>query len=274
MIENLLSIYSKNRELVNKLPFSRSLVLFLWRNYSKNSSQFKTTILNSQEFILRSGSEYLSETILLNGYYEKTTTDQIRKKLSEDSVFVDIGANMGYHSVVAALQEAEIIAYEPEPTNFSILKQNFDLIENDAKLYQKAVGDERGHENLYIDENSTGRHSIVRESGKSIQVQKTRMDDEGIKNPDLVKIDVEGYETEVVKGMRGLIQEFYPDIILEYNPDIWQESERKALLEFFSKEDYKVYILGNSKEKIDYESLLEGENPIDKKSYNLMFEKV
>ena len=84
---------------------------------------------------------------------------QIYKNLNSNSIFIDIGANNGLHSLyVSDNFKCKVICYEPHPVPFEILKKRFKNIKN-VKIYNLAVSDETSQTNLYL-HNLTGQDSI------------------------------------------------------------------------------------------------------------------
>lgn len=142
-------------------------------------------------------------------------------------VVVDIGANIGYYSLIGSQlvgKKGKVYALEPDPSNFDMLLKNIQA--NNYKNIipsKKAVGDHSGHIRLYMSEHASG-HSIgpLPQSIGSILVPIERLDDFfiGKLSPiNLVKMDIEGAEMLAFKGMgkiieanRGLkiLTEFFP----------------------------------------------------------------
>ncbi len=152
-----------------------------------------------------------------------------RGKLTEKSVFVDIGANIGTQSVYANLSGAfqSVISVEPEPGNYQTLK--FNLSENgfsDALAFNIAGGASSSVLKLNINDKSSGKHSFVVASNNQIEVPVEPLDrivTLAQKNPAdvaLIWIDVEGFEPEVWKGLTRFAQRRCP-IIMEFTPQFY-----------------------------------------------------
>jgi FkbM family methyltransferase len=147
---------------------------------------------------------------------------------SPPRLFVDIGANIGYFSALLARlagPQGRVIAFEPEPANQSMLRQNLALNQlANVRLEPVALGAENGSAVLHrYKASNRGRHSLVAAAGAdSIEVPVRRLDDllPGDERIDLMKIDVEGYEPYALAGAeRALARtevlaiEFSPDLI-------------------------------------------------------------
>jgi len=118
--------------------------------------------------------------------------------------FVDIGANIGSYTVLASAHlGAHTIAFEPLPATFGYLKDNIAVnqIENKVTMFNLALGSQKGE----IDFTSTAgaaNHVARAEDKNIIKVPVETLDSmmTGKKTPLLIKIDVEGFETEVIAG--------------------------------------------------------------------------
>ncbi|RLE84852.1 MAG: hypothetical protein DRJ67_09895 [Thermoprotei archaeon] len=135
---------------------------------------------------------------------------------SSDAVFVDVGAHVGEYTVRMARVYGRVIAFEPNPLSFNVLKRNLELngIYN-VTLFRMACGSGRGRMKLFL---FGGSSTLLRtvESSRVVEVEVVRLDDV-IDHADVVKIDVEGWEEEVVKGAMGLIKRCKPVLIIEHH---------------------------------------------------------
>ncbi len=126
--------------------------------------------------------------------------DKIMRK-EKEPVFIDIGAYIGGYSVRAAKLGAFVVAVEPAPDNFEVLKANVEGNGLDVTLVGKAIARERG--TAFMDYGREPMEFSIQEKG--IPVESERLDDLvdnlGLSGSiDLVKVDVEGAEQDVVLG--------------------------------------------------------------------------
>ena len=157
------------------------------------------------------------------GVWEENTTNALKESLQEGQTFVDVGAHIGYFSVLASLKGCRVFAFEPDIETFSILADNLNPYPNSYPfllgvsnvdsfipfyLYHSAIHTTK----KYNDPN----HIITGE--KKICV--VRLDDffREIK-VDAIKIDVQGIEWEVLDGARELIKRDKPILVVEDNKD-------------------------------------------------------
>lgn len=206
------------------------------------------------------------ENYAANLVHEKATTDLFEKTVKEGDVVLDLGANIGYFTLLAAKltgPNGKVFSFEPEPKNFQYLKKNIEINNyNWAMPFQKAVSEKNGTTKLFVCSYDTGHHTINQNEGieaysrgrkikeKSIEIETIALDSflEGeISRVDVVKMDVEGAEMLALKGMDGILKsnqnikmfvEFFP-LLIEKMGSSPKEFIRKLL------EDYKfsMYVI-------------------------------
>jgi len=173
----------------------------------------------------------------------------LRKNLNKNDAIIDVGANVGHFSLllVDIVGENNVIAFEPTPISYKRLTENWRLNGfNTNGLFQKAIGSYDG--SVYI-ENTTSpvtTNTIEYDSYKDqmIKVQLKKLDNiRGLfnsKRVGLLKIDVEGKESDVIRGAQYFIKNDRPKFImfesLEGNLD-------KDIKSIFYASDYVVFQL-------------------------------
>jgi len=132
------------------------------------------------------------------------------------SIFVDVGAHVGYYTIRMAKRCREVISFEPNPVNRRKLLKNIELNGlSNVKVYPYAAGEGRYKATLWLaDAGSTMLPGFV--AGESIEVEVVPLD-ELVKEADVVKIDVEGYEWKVIQGMTKLLNTCKPALIIEHH---------------------------------------------------------
>lgn len=172
--------------------------------------------------------------------------NKIRKYFNlKKGVFVDIGANIGKYTVILGKQlnkNGEVIAIEPEPNIFKILKKNVKLNRlKKVTLLNLACSDSDGFLDFYLDAEGAGMgHSLIKKWNKKISVQTRTLDgllkELKIKKVDMIKMDVEEAEPMVLKGAIKILKKDHPKIIFE----AWDSKHLKKVEKILSKFNYKI----------------------------------
>lgn len=172
--------------------------------------------------------DYLSFELFWRGagYYEPITALVARQLVQPGGTFVDVGANIGFFSLVLAVGQPKLklIAFEPNPRLYGLLRANAKANRLVQVICEPiALSDAEGSALLYL---STSNMSASLRSdfdyhptGASVTVRTTTLDRYFARNdiggPLLVKLDVEGHEESVFNGSRRVLSLLKPDIIVE-----------------------------------------------------------
>ena len=188
-------------------------------------------ILGSQ-MILDLKDQGLSRDLLKMGRREVLAVELIHRALEPGDIVADIGANIGYYT----LQEARLVgtkgkvyAIEPAPQNAELLRKNVkaNAYEN-VEIFELALGDENRTSTFYLSRKRNWSSMIKREEATStitgqIEVEQATFD--GFFStigvyPTFIRMDVEGYEVEIIKGMTEFLQgDRELTILMEVHPD-------------------------------------------------------
>jgi FkbM family methyltransferase len=177
----------------------------------------------------------VSAQVILFRNYEPQTSRLVRSLVTPQSLVVDVGANIGWFTLLTARHARGVWAIEPEPANVSLLRRSIDA--NDLRnvvVRQAAAGDRDGTTSLWLTGAGAGLHSIARQVGPTkIDVPCERLDTLFPEaTVDLLKVDVEGAEPEVLAGASRLVGAGrIGSIIMEWNPGSWPG--KMSLLEPF-----------------------------------------
>jgi FkbM family methyltransferase len=125
--------------------------------------------------------------------------------LRPGDLFVDVGANVGSYTILASATGADVLCFEPVRAAFESLLDNIHLnrLENRVEARYQAVGRATGELEMIADQDTTNQALRAGDAyaGKTIRVPVVSLDDAlNGKVPKVIKIDVEGYETEVFAG--------------------------------------------------------------------------
>ncbi len=186
--------------------------------------------------------------------YEKEELQIIRQYSLGCTVFFDIGSNVGNHAIFFAkvLGANKIYTFEANPVASDILKINISLNNLSDKINTSylgiGVGDRFGLFNINIShpnniggatliekqiplENSLGQERATADDIVVLPIDSLNIPD----NPDFVKIDVEGMEIAVLKGMQNIIDNFHPRIFIEVD-----NNNITAFSEWLEKNSYTI----------------------------------
>lgn len=161
---------------------------------------------------------------LMNKVKEDATTEFVKSFLKPGMTFVDVGANVGYFTLLAASLGASVVAYEPTPTVVQRLRENIALSGFDSvTVVNAAVADQRGTLHLYQSPDDPEANNLFGDGGDPVKVTAVSLDDDladhGVQKVDLLKIDAEGAEPLVLIGAAKLLNSTSaPTIIIEVNP--------------------------------------------------------
>ena len=165
--------------------------------------------------------------VLLRGNWETYELELFRSSIRPGMTVADVGAHVGLYSLVAADAlggAGKVIAFEPEPANFRLLLRNIEANGfANVTAVQKAVAGKCGALDFYVDPAQSTLHSLrpLREGqAPSFSVEVTTLDEFfANERADVVKMDIEGSEGSVLKGMRGLIRRSPAmKLFCEFNP--------------------------------------------------------
>lgn len=170
--------------------------------------------------------DHIQQHLLWYGHYEQKELELAGKLIPLNGVVIDAGANFGYHSLWFSrfCTKGNVYAFEPSPPLWVQLVAHLKL--NPAATIQpqhRALDATNGEQKFFVaKQDNTGMGGFVdtgNASGTVVQVPCIRMDDfiseKGITSIDLVKIDVEGAEIRVLKGMRHILQAIRPIVMVE-----------------------------------------------------------
>jgi FkbM family methyltransferase len=210
---------------------ARSYRLLKWRALAKIS--FCDTVLaevQGKKMYLDLSDRVLSETLYVTGVWEKDVTAYLMKLIESGMVVVDIGANIGYYTLLAAEKvggHGKVFAFEPEPSRYALLEKNIRVngLKNVIPV-QKAVSNKTGAARLYLDpRHNPGDHRLFDsfDGRESVAVETTSLDDffkDKSQFIHVIKMDIQGAEMAALEGMADTIKRHHDlTLITEFWPD-------------------------------------------------------
>lgn|SRR5574341_1414143 len=201
--------------------------------------------------------------LAISGIYEAFETELVKKEIKKGYVVLDIGANIGYYTLIFAKlvgENGKVFAFEPDPVNFALLKKNVEINGyRNVILVRKAVSNKSEHIRLYLSEDNKGDARIYdsADDRESIEIDAIRLDDY-FKNYngriDFIKMDIQGAEGRAVEGSTLILQKNEKlKVVTEFWPiglkrcGIEPEDYLKLLLRL----GFKVYNIDELEKKIE-----------------------
>lgn len=183
-------------------------------------------------------ADYIDRSVYFDSY-EFLVRKVICRNFLDGGVFIDVGANIGYYSLLAAQRlgpDGRIFAVEASPKTLIRLRENIAANKlSNITVIPFAAGETDGECEIFTpDEHTHGVASLRNQNYGSTQIDKVkirRLDQFLINLPrvDLVKIDIEGAELGALKGMRDIIVRHQPAILVEIVPNFLQAFGHKAI---------------------------------------------
>jgi FkbM family methyltransferase len=177
------------------------------------------------------------------GIYETPASKILEKELKDARLFIDVGAHVGYYTLLASKMAKEIISIEPNPFNYKLLKFNLRINKiNNVYALNIAASNYNGETGIFIPKLkgkiATDQSKLDNNISK-IKIRVVKLDDLLLKigkNPDVIKIDVEGSEMQVLEGLQETLRKGVKCLMIEVHSE---ENKAKAI-SFLKTLGYKV----------------------------------
>jgi FkbM family methyltransferase len=212
------------------------------------------------EIVLDPKNGCVDYDIYARGSFEAGILKLIRKELKNTDTFLDIGANIGQHSLYASHFCDNVISFEPIKKIFFQFVESISI--NDIyniRVYNFGLGNQNGKFLIHSSDANIGASSLVTKSSNrniSQEVKIKKLDnivsDLQIHKVDFMKIDVEGYEWEVLQGAEKLISIHKPKILIEFTPVIYKEKDNsigEKIYDFLKSKNYIIIDVDNDGSK-------------------------
>ena len=216
MKKHLLSIYLNLIEFFSKFKIKQKYPAKLIHYFLvKHFFKFPVSKIRKKILFVHRKDSFISPRILWCHSYEDFLTDFIKTKINKGDIVLDIGANIGYYSVLFSEwvgKKGKVFAFEPDLDNFNLLRKNINI--NNCKnvlIVNKALSSERGYANLFLNPINKGDHRLwpIESDRNYVKVETATLDDylnKYLDKVDFIKMDVQGAEAKVVKGAEILLK--------------------------------------------------------------------
>lgn len=207
---------------------------------------------------------FVGNVISLTGDYEAYETSIILNNIKKGDTVVDIGANIGFHTILFANKigpQGKVYAFEPDPVSYKILLKNIKA--NNFKnviASPLAISNKKAVLNLYKSKDNYGDNRVYSSdiSSTNLTIKADSLDNffsdlitKG-KKISLLKIDTQGFEPFVIQGAKKLIKKYKPILFFEYWPYGYHSSKSNGteMLNYLKKIYKDLYLIDDNNEKI------------------------
>lgn len=210
----------------NRLQRLRASARWTLLERTKPGAIIKARLADGHTMWLKVGDQ-ISHHIFVNGVHESTATSTILPFVTPDMVILDIGANVGYYSLLFAQRtgpRGRVYAFEINPAVLDVLERNVSTSGLDnLETVRLAVSDEDGTVDFFVPKPGDEGEGSLRESTRYdaeqvMQVRATTIDhfleEHAIDRVDLIKIDIEGGESAAFAGAHRLLSSTHRPIIM------------------------------------------------------------
>jgi FkbM family methyltransferase len=152
------------------------------------------------------------------GLYERAETGFLAGFVTSEDICLNVGANFGYYTYLLASRGRSVVAVEPIPFMQDLISRTIEYNKiNNIKLLKSACGSQNGTIMFLENENaglSSASYGGNVQALKEYEVDVIKADELGLERLDIVVIDVEGFELEVLKGMRNILMAHRPRLLM------------------------------------------------------------
>lgn len=237
---------------------------YLWHTYLKiyvNWRKFNTVATTRQgiKFNLTCPhSDVIQSYIYYFGVWEPNLTDYIIRNLSSGDIFIDVGCNIGYYACLASKivgKKGRVHAIEAEPGIYEMFLKNLKLNNiSNVVAYNKAVYGEEAVLSIYTGDGAEpGQTTVIKDRAdikkfkKGATISANTLDNivphSDLYNAKFIKIDVEGAEWHVIKGIENSLDKFSERTV--WAIEILQGARGNDVINLFLKNGYQAYLLEN-----------------------------
>lgn len=207
---------------------------------------------------------FVSNRLREEGIWEPYETALVLSALQPGDVFVDVGANIGYFSVLAAAlvgADGAVFAFEPDPENCRLLRHSAELNDQQQRItiVEGGLSDTPGEGRLYLSEDNLGDHQIyaAAESRRFLPIRLfhgAQYLGQRLQRLDLLKVDTQGSEYQVLVGLMPLLSSLpsIPRMIIELTPYSLREAgaSGRALVELLGTLQQPLWIIDHIEHRL------------------------
>jgi FkbM family methyltransferase len=198
---------------------------------------------------------FIDACVYYTGDYEPYLKKHFKNFVKNGDYVLDVGANIGFHTLYFAELtgvNGKVFSFEPIPVNFNALQSNIKLNQfPQITAINKALGNTNSPMEIHVDQDAQnpGAFNLLDKGPKNTVIDCIKGDDfldrNQIEKIDFIKIDVEGFEYEVFKGLSKTIKNSKPIIIFEYDYNYQHKlnDNPKIIFEFLTQFGYQFFTI-------------------------------
>lgn len=227
---------------------------------SVRNSQLSAHVLGHRLYLMPEDTG-ISKELVIYKVHEPRATQLLERYVKEGMTVVDIGSNLGYYALLEARlvgRRGKVVAIEPVPDNARFLAMNVKAnCYSNIVICEAAIGECNSEVPLHLSEKSN-LHSLVPlsgDTGKHINVSMLTLDSlvsrYKLSSVDFIRMDIEGYETVAIEGMRRTLQAHNPYLLIELHPHLVGADRTLQYLRKLKAFGYRVeYVVDRSRDDV------------------------
>ena len=219
--------------LIRDLPWMHRLHLKMYKFLVKTLPKKITLKIDNQKIKVLTSDYGLSRRLILFGEHVPAVTNFMKDKIKDGMVVVDVGANIGYNTLLASkrVNNGKVYAFEPDPRCYELLTDNIKINNYHNTICDpRALAETYGNFSIYLDEHHLSSTTISKQNlqnnlgnnntfGGKIEVEKITLDDyfneiSESRSVDFLKMNIQGAEGLVIAGSKNTIKKSNNMIIL------------------------------------------------------------
>ncbi len=230
----------------------------LCKRFVKKQAEFQIGWHQNLKFILKTNDE-ISRSLFIEGCYEPNQIYFITKFLKPGMIFIDVGANFGFYSLIGASlvgNKGKVLAVEPSSREYSRLIKNIKLNHlNQIQSLKLGILDKSYKEKIFkiASNNHAGHNTLGKFAYPEVKQSKTEkieiksldniIKQYKIRSVDLIKMDIEGSEFSALIGAYDTLKNYQPVIIFELFDKALQgqSSNSRQIWKYLQKFNYDIY---------------------------------
>lgn len=229
-----------------------------FRGLQEEDSRPTLIDLGDFKMYVRKNDFFIGGAIAREKRYEPHVAAELRRHLDPGSALVDIGANIGYFTLLGAAlvgPNGRVYSFEPHPANCALIEESVGANGfGNVALFPYAVADR--NMTVKLEGGGVGSNCTIVElsrektsgSSSSLLAETVVLDEvlDQVDRVDVIKMDIEGAEPKAWQGMRQTINRHHPVLIFEFSPHLIRHTSAVSpisLLESIIEAGYRIHIL-------------------------------